>query len=113
MPSLIDTIRHHYWTSEGPDAAERACCGSGTPEDVRVLRKGLLDIAALIWRTPTPAQPSADGQQTDMQVWGVITTFHHLVCLCQYLDAEGLLKALSGCLQLCRCSVNLNAFWMT
>ena len=87
MPGLIDTIRHHYWTREGPDAAERACCGSGTPEDVRVLRKGLLDIAALIWRTPCPAQPSADGQQTDMQVWVFMVRSSRLICLRQCPEA--------------------------
>ena len=67
LPSLIDTIRLHYWTAEGPDAAERACCSCGTEEDVKLLRKGLLDIAALIWRTPAAAQPAADSQQVDMQ----------------------------------------------
>lgn len=68
MPSLIDTIRLHYWTAEGPDAAELACCGSASPEDVRSLRKGLLEVAALIWRTPPAGVPSLEGQKADMQV---------------------------------------------
>ena len=68
MPNLIDTVRLHYWTVEGPDTAERACCGGALPEDVRSLRKGLLEVTALIWRTPAAAQPSVDGQKVDMQV---------------------------------------------
>ncbi len=68
MPSLIDTIRLRYWTTEGPDTAEVACCGSASSEDIRALRKGLLEVAALIWRTPLAAVPSLEGQKVDMQV---------------------------------------------
>lgn len=64
MPSILATIRAHYWETPGPDALKQAYAGDLSPQKLHTLRSGLLEVVKVIMK----ASAAQDNIAEDVQV---------------------------------------------
>ena len=50
VPSILATIRAHYWETPGPDALKQAYAGDLSPQELHILRIGLLEVVKVIMK---------------------------------------------------------------
>lgn len=50
VPSILAGIRAHYWETPGPDALTQAFAGGLTLQELRTLRRGLLEMVEVVMK---------------------------------------------------------------
>ena len=50
MPSILAGIRSHYWEAPGPDALSQAFAGGLALQELRTLRRGLLEMVEVVMK---------------------------------------------------------------
>lgn len=76
VPRLLDGIRAHYGTLHTPDSQEPVCYAHMPPDQLRMLRKGMLDVTGSMLRlssTAAAAAVAANQQGADVQTGANIT----------------------------------------